>query len=141
MPKSNPKSTKKTKNRAKQRVKKIRIDEAIVNIHATYNNTIVTVSNLQGGCVAWQSAGSLKYRGTKKSTPFVAQQIVETLFNNRLKDSGLKKIHIKTKGRGPGRLSCLKTLRLMNYDILSIKNVTPVPFNGCRMRKRERKRY
>ena len=132
-------SASKTKGRAK--VKKISISEAIVNIHTTYNNTIVTVATLDGKTVAWESAGTLKYRGTKKSTPFVARQIVEKLFNEKLKGSGLKKISIVTKGRGPGRMSCLKTIKLMNYDIISIKNVTPIPFNGCRLRKRELKTH
>ncbi len=122
-----------------KKVKKIKkkISHVIINIHSTYNNTIISITDIKGNVVAWQSAGTIGYKGTKKSTPYAAKIALEKCLE-LVKDVGIQKIDIKTRGIGPGRGSCIKALQDTSYEINSIKDRTPVPFNGCRLKKRLR---
>lgn len=125
------------KNAKPLKIKK-RVSDGIVNIHSTYNNTIITVTDIKGNTIAWQSAGTIGYKGTKKSTPYAAKIATEKCMEI-VKPVGLKTLIIYTKGIGPGKSSAVKTIREMEFEIKLIKDITPSPFNGCRLKKRLRK--
>jgi small subunit ribosomal protein S11 len=108
----------------------------IAHIYATFNNTIITISDLQGNVIGWSSAGVAGFKGTRKSTPYAAQMAAEKVAEF-VKDSGLKSLEVHTNGPGSGRESALRTLRSF-FLVTAIRDVTPMPFNGCRLRK---KRY
>ena len=111
--------------------------EGNVFIQATFNNTIVTVTDLNGNTVSWASAGGLGFRGAKKSTPYAAQTTAETAIKKAV-DSGLKEVHVFVKGPGVGRESAIRSLGTMGLWVKSIKDITPIPHNGCRPRKTRR---
>ena len=120
---------------AKRRVKK-NIPAGIAHIQATFNNTIVTITDLSGNTVAWSSSGVLRFRGSRKSTPFAAQLVAEDAAR-KAKEHGMVKVGVYVKGPGTGRESALRAIS--NYlDVTLIKDVTPIPHNGCRPPKRRR---
>jgi len=120
----------------KKKDKKI-VSEGNVYIQATFNNTIVTVTDMRGNTVSWASAGGLGFKGAKKSTPFAAQSTAETAAN-RAKDFGLKDVHVFVKGPGVGRESAIRSLGNLGLRVKSIRDITPIPHNGCRPRKSRR---
>ena len=124
---------------AKSRKKKEKrsVFEGKVYIQATFNNTIVTVTDLSGNGISWASAGSLGYRGAKKSTPYAAQTTAETAAKKAM-DVGLKEVHVFVKGPGIGRESAIRSLGAVGLWVKSIKDITPIPHNGCRPRKSRR---
>lgn len=124
----------KAKGRKKE---KKNIASGIVHIQATFNNTIVTISDRKGNTISWSSAGSLNFRGAKKSTPFAAQITAEDAARKAI-DHGLREVDVYVKGPGGGRESAIRTLQVVGLKINMIKDVTPIPHNGCRPRKRRR---
>ncbi|HHU89247.1 MAG: 30S ribosomal protein S11 [Sphaerochaetaceae bacterium] len=122
--------------KAKRRVKKT-VYEGNVYIQATFNNTIVTITDLNGNALSWASAGGLGFRGAKKSTPYAAQTAAETAAKKAL-DFGLREVHVYVKGPGVGRESAIRTLGGLGLQVKSIRDVTPIPHNGCRPRKTRR---
>lgn len=122
---------------AKKKKEKKTIIEGNVYIQATFNNTIVTVTDLKGDTLAWCSSGSLGFRGGKKSTPYAAQTTTETAMG-RAKDFGLQVVNVFVKGPGMGRDSAIRSFAGMDLKVKSIKDVTPIPHNGCRPRKSRR---
>ncbi len=120
----------------KKKVKKT-VLEGNVYIQATFNNTIITVTDLAGNAISWASAGGLGFRGAKKSTPYAAQVTCETAAKKAM-DTGLKEVNVYVKGPGVGRESAIRTLGVIGLKVKSIKDVTPIPHNGCRPRKTRR---
>ena len=120
----------------KKKVKK-NVPEGIAHIHSTFNNTIVTICDPEGNAVSWSSAGALGFKGSKKSTPFAAQQASEAAAKAAL-DAGMLKIEVEVKGPGPGREAAIRSLQVAGLEITSIKDVTPIPHNGCRPPKKPR---
>ncbi len=122
--------------KVKKKVKKT-VYEGTVKIQATFNNTIVTITDLQGNTVSWASAGGLGFKGAKKSTPYAAQTTAETAAKKAM-DYGLRAVHVYVKGPGVGRESAIRSLGALGLQVRSIRDVTPVPHNGCRPRKTRR---
>jgi small subunit ribosomal protein S11 len=122
--------------KAKKKTKKT-VYEGNVFVQATFNNTIVTVTDLNGNAVSWASAGGLGFRGAKKSTPYAAQVTAETAAKKAI-DFGLKEVHVFVKGPGVGRESAIRSLGNLGLLVRSIKDVTPIPHNGCRPKKTRR---
>lgn len=120
----------------KRKVRK-NIPNGVAHIHSTFNNTIVTVTDTVGNAIAWSSAGALGFKGSKKSTPFAAQMASEACAKAAL-DSGMMKVEVEVKGPGPGREAAIRALQIAGLDITSIKDVTPIPHNGCRPPKKPR---
>lgn len=123
--------------KAKKRKEKKTVYEGKVFIQATFNNTIVTITDLNGNAVSWSSAGSLGFRGAKKSTPYAAQTTAETAARKAM-DLGLREVHVFVNGPGVGRESAIRSLGNLGLQVRSIKDVTPIPHNGCRPRKSRR---
>ena len=123
----------------KQRKKKVKknIPEGIAHIHATFNNTIVTISDKEGNAIAWASSGALGFKGSKKSTPFAAGLSSEAA-GKKAYDLGMRKVEVFVKGLGPGRETAIRSLQTAGLEITSIDDVTPIPHNGCRPPKRPR---
>ena len=121
---------------AKKKVKKT-VLEGNVYIQATFNNTIITFTDLAGNAIYWASAGGLGFRGAKKSTPYAAQTTCETA-GKKAMDSGLREVNVFVKGPGVGRESAIRTLGVLGLKVRSIRDVTPIPHNGCRPRKTRR---
>lgn len=122
--------------RSKKRVKKNVVD-GVAHIHASFNNTIVTITDRQGNTLAWATAGGSGFRGSRKSTPFAAQVAAENA-SNVVKEMGMKNIDVCVRGPGPGRESAIRALNAKGFTITSITDVTPIPHNGCRPPKRRR---
>ena len=122
--------------RTKKRVKKNVVD-GVAHIHASFNNTIVTITDRQGNALAWATAGGSGFRGSRKSTPFAAQVAAERVAVV-VKDMGVKNLEVNVKGPGPGRESAIRALNGQGFNITSITDVTPIPHNGCRPPKRRR---
>lgn len=120
----------------KRRVKK-NIPTGIAHIHSTFNNTIVTITDPAGNALAWSSAGALGFKGSRKSTPFAAQMASEASAKSAM-DQGVRKVEVSVKGPGPGREAAIRSLQVAGLEITAIKDVTPVPHNGCRPPKRPR---
>lgn len=120
----------------KRRVKK-NIESGIVHIQSTFNNTIVMITDVHGNALAWSSAGALGFKGSKKSTPFAAQMASETASKSAM-EHGLKTVEVTVKGPGPGRESAIRALQSAGLEVTAIRDVTPVPHNGCRPPKRRR---
>jgi len=112
-------------------------DEGVAHIKATFNNTIITLTDLHGNVVAWASAGAMGFKGSRKSTSFAAGQAAEKAANIAL-DIGLKRVRVEVKGPGSGRESAIRSLAVVGLEITAIKDVTPIPHNGCRPPKRRR---
>ena len=120
----------------KRKAKKTVI-EGNVYIQATFNNTIITVTDINGNALSWASAGGLGFRGAKKSTPYAAQTTCETAAKKAM-DFGLKEVNVFVKGPGVGRESAIRTLGVLGLKVRSIRDVAPIPHNGCRPRKSRR---
>ena len=120
----------------KRRVKK-NIESGVAHIHATFNNTIVMITDVQGNAVAWSSAGSLGFEGSRKSTPFAAQMAAEAAAKGAM-ENGMKTVEVTVKGPGSGREAAIRALAAAGLEVTSIKDVTPVPHNGSRPPKRRR---
>ncbi|WP_010307906.1 30S ribosomal protein S11 [Kurthia senegalensis] len=120
----------------KRRVKK-NIEAGIAHIRSTFNNTIVTITDVQGNAISWSSAGALGFRGSRKSTPFASQMASETAAKTAM-EHGLKTIEVTVKGPGAGREAAIRALQSAGLEVTAIKDVTPVPHNGCRPPKRRR---
>ena len=120
----------------KRRVRK-NIASGVAHIHSTFNNTIVTICDESGNAIAWSSAGALGYKGSRKSTPFAAQQAAEAAAKAAI-DHGMKTVQVNVKGPGPGRESAVRSLQTAGLNITVINDVTPIPHNGCRPPKRPR---
>ncbi len=120
----------------KKKVKKTVVD-GIAHIHASFNNTIITITDRQGNALSWATAGGAGFRGSRKSTPFAAQVAAETAGKVAL-DFGLKNLEVRVKGPGPGRESSVRALNALGYKITNITDVTPIPHNGCRPPKKRR---
>ena len=135
MAKAKAKTGKKGK-KFKSRVRK-NIPDGLVSIQATFNNTIVTISDAKGNVISWSSAGSLGFRGSQKGTPFAAQQASMTAAN-AAKEHGLRRVNVRVKGPGGGRESAIRALATAGIEVRHIRDVTPIPHNGCRPPKRRR---
>jgi len=123
-------------SRAKKKVKK-NVANGVVHIQSTFNNTIVTITDSTGGTVAWSSAGVQGFKGSRKSTPFAAQMAAEDAAKKAM-EHGMRNVEVYVKGPGPGRESALRSLQTAGFNVTLIKDVTPIPHNGCRPPKRRR---
>lgn len=121
----------------KSRKEKKNVVHGIAHVHASFNNTLVTITDLEGNVVTWASAGSLGFKGSRKGTPFAAQQAASSAAVTA-RDHGLRSIDIRVKGPGSGRESAIRALQGAGVEIKSIRDVTPIPHNGCRPPKRRR---
>ena len=122
--------------RTRKKVKKD-IADGIAHIHASFNNTIVTISDRQGNALCWATAGGSGFRGSRKSTPFAAQVAAERV-GDMAKEYGMKNLEVNVKGPGPGRESAVRALNAKGFRITNITDVTPIPHNGCRPPKKRR---
>ena len=127
----------KTVKRATRRVEKKNIEKGTAHITSTFNNTIVTITDVAGNAVSWASAGGLGFKGSKKSTPFAAQMAAETAAKAAM-EHGMKTVEVYVKGPGAGREAAIRALQATGLDVTMIKDVTPIPHNGCRPPKRRR---
>jgi len=126
------KTTKQTK---KRKVKVEAVGEAHIN--ATFNNIIISLTNMQGQVIAWSSAGKMGFKGSKKNTPYAAQMAAEDCSNNAM-EAGLKKVKVYVKGPGNGRESAIRSIHNSGIEVTEIVDITPIPHNGCRPPKRRR---
>ena len=126
----------KPNTKAKKKVKKHVVD-GIAHVHASFNNTIITLSDRQGNVLSWATSGGAGFRGSRKSTPFAAQVAAEAAGKTAL-EFGLKNLEVRIKGPGPGRESSVRALNALGYKITNIVDVTPIPHNGCRPPKKRR---
>jgi small subunit ribosomal protein S11 len=124
------------KGARRKRAKKM-VSEGVVHVHSTFNNTIVTITDPSGGVVAWSSAGSVGFKGSRKGTPFAAQLAAEQAAKKAM-DHGMRSVQVCVKGPGAGRESVLRSLQAAGFHITVIRDVTPIPHNGCRPPKRRR---
>jgi small subunit ribosomal protein S11 len=131
-----PKGNKKNTGIRRRREHK-NIEKGQAHIRASFNNTIVTITDVQGNAIAWASAGGLGFRGSRKSTPFAAQSAAETAAKNAM-EHGLKSVEVYVKGPGSGREAAIRALQATGLEVSLIKDVTPIPHNGCRPPKRRR---
>ncbi len=122
--------------KSKRKTKK-HVESGVAHIHSTWNNTIINITDENGNALAWASAGVVGYKGSKKSTPFAAQQAAQKVAETVLA-MGMKRVRVETKGSGPGRDTSIKTLKGLGIDVVSIQNKTPNPHNGCRPPKNRR---
>ena len=122
--------------KTKKKVKR-QILDAVAHIHASFNNTIITITDRQGNALAWATAGGCGFKGSRKGTPFAAQQAASSAAVSA-RDHGLRSIDIRVKGPGSGRESAIRALQAAGVEIKSIRDVTPIPHNGCRPPKRRR---
>jgi small subunit ribosomal protein S11 len=113
------------------------ISEGVVHIHSTFNNTIVTITDYQGNVISWSSAGSMGFKGSRKGTPFAAQQAADSAAK-KAADHGVRSVQVFVRGPGAGRESALRSLQAAGIHVSLIKDVTPIPHNGCRPPKRRR---
>jgi small subunit ribosomal protein S11 len=127
----------KTRSGAQQKKERKNIAQGVAHIHATFNNTIVSITDVNGNVISWSSGGSVGFKGTKKGTPFAAQVASERAARAAM-EHGLRKVDVMVKGPGPGRETAIRSLQAAGLEIQSIKDVTPVPHNGCRPPKRRR---
>ncbi|MEW5791207.1 MAG: 30S ribosomal protein S11 [Pseudomonadota bacterium] len=122
--------------RVRKRVKK-NVADGVAHIYASFNNTIVTISDRQGNVLAWATAGGSGFRGSRKSTPFAAQVAAEAA-GRKAQEFGVKNLDVEVKGPGPGRESAVRALNTAGFKVNSIRDVTPIPHNGCRPPKKRR---
>ena len=126
----------KSSPRSRKRVKRT-VTDGVAHIHASFNNTIIAISDRQGNTLAWATAGGSGFRGSRKSTPFAAQVAAERV-GEKVREYGLKNLDVNVKGPGPGRESAVRALNTAGFRINSITDVTPIPHNGCRPPKKRR---
>lgn len=125
-------TTPKTKRRERKN-----ITSGVAHVNATFNNTMITITDAQGNAIAWSSAGSQGFKGSRKSTPYAAQVAGEDA-GKKAMDHGMKTLEVEVRGPGSGRESALRALQAVGFTVTSIRDVTPIPHNGCRPRKRRR---
>lgn len=125
------------KTATRKRRERKNIDRGAAHIQSTFNNTIVTITDVQGNAVSWASSGGLGFRGSRKSTPYAAQMAAETAAKAAM-EHGMKSVDVYVKGPGQGREAAIRALQATGLDVSMIKDVTPVPHNGCRPPKRRR---
>ena len=125
-----------TQARVRRRERK-NITNGIAHVNSTFNNTMITISDVQGNTIAWSSAGTLGFKGSRKSTPFAAQMAAEDA-GKKAAEHGVKSIDVEVRGPGSGQESALRALQSVGFSVTSIRDVTPIPHNGCRPRKRRR---
>jgi small subunit ribosomal protein S11 len=130
-------SAKTSKKKTFKKKEKKNVPVGVVHIQATFNNTIVTVTDQAGNVVAWSSAGSLLFRGSRKGTPFAAQQAALTAAT-KAKESGMRTVEVRVAGPGAGRESAIRALATVGLEVRAIRDVTPIPHNGCRPPKKRR---
>ncbi len=126
----------KDKVRVKRREKK-NITSGVAHVSATFNNTMITITDAQGNTISWSSAGAQGFKGSRKSTPYAAQMAAEDA-GKKAMEHGMKNLEVEVRGPGSGRESALRALQAAGFTITSIRDVTPIPHNGCRPRKRRR---
>ena len=126
----------KAASRSKKKVKKS-VSDGIAHIHASFNNTIITITDRQGNALGWATAGGSGFRGSRKSTPFAAQVAADRV-GEMVKEYGVKNLDVNVKGPGPGRESAVRALNNAGFKITAISDVTPIPHNGCRPPKKRR---
>jgi small subunit ribosomal protein S11 len=122
--------------KTRKRVKKV-VTDGVAHVHASFNNTIITITDRQGNALAWSTAGACGFKGSRKSTPFAAQVAAERA-GEVAKEYGLKNLDVMINGPGPGRESAVRSLNASGFKILSINDITPIPHNGCRPPKKRR---
>ncbi len=126
----------KTPTRTRKKVKKV-VTDGVAHVHASFNNTIITITDRQGNALCWATSGGSGFRGSRKSTPFAAQVAADRA-GQMAKEYGVKNLDVNVKGPGPGRESAVRALNNAGFKITSITDVTPIPHNGCRPRKKRR---
>lgn len=126
------------KGTSAKKKKKVRLEEAMAYIHSTFNNTIITVTDLDGQVLCWSSAGQVGFKGTKKGTPFAAQKAAEEIIRKAKEGFQLQKVRVVVKGPGSGRETAIRTLQAGGLRVVSIKEATPIPHNGCRPPKKRK---
>ena len=126
----------KPKPRAKKKIKRT-VSDGVAHVHASFNNTVITITDRQGNALAWATAGSNGFKGSRKSTPFAAQ-VAATKVGRAAQEYGMKNLDVRVKGPGPGRESAVRALNNSGLKINSITDVTPIPHNGCRPPKKRR---
>ncbi len=126
----------KAKVKTKKKVKK-NIVSGIAHVNSTFNNTLITISDVQGNVVSWSSSGMMGFKGSRKSTPYASQVAAEDA-GRKAQEHGMKELDVRVKGPGSGRESALRALQAIGFTIKSIKDITPIPHNGCRPPKRRR---
>ena len=126
------KKAKKTRRREKKN-----IVHGVAHIKATFNNTIISISDVEGNVISWASAGNVGFKGSRKSTPYAAQQAAEAC-SRRAQEHGVRRVDVMVKGPGSGRETAIRSLQASGLEVIGIKDVTPVPHNGCRPPKRRR---
>ncbi|WP_296404755.1 30S ribosomal protein S11 [Psychrobacter sp.] len=124
--------------RGRKKTARRSVSEGVAHIHASFNNTIVTITDRQGNALAWATSGGQGFRGSRKSTPFAAQVAAEVAGKAAQETYGVKNVDVLVKGPGPGRESAVRALGALGYKINSISDVTPIPHNGCRAPKKRR---
>jgi len=122
--------------RAKKKAKK-NITSGVAHVNASFNNTMITITDAQGNTVAWSSAGMMGFKGSRKSTPYAAQVAAEDA-GRKAQEHGMREVEVLVKGPGSGRESALRALQAVGFTIRNIRDITPIPHNGCRPRKRRR---
>jgi small subunit ribosomal protein S11 len=127
-----PKKSKKPRRREKKN-----IVHGVAHIKSTFNNTIISITDTDGNVISWASAGNVGFKGSRKSTPFAAQLAAETA-SRRAQEHGVRRVDVQVKGPGSGRETAIRSLQASGLEVIGIKDVTPVPHNGCRPRKRRR---
>ncbi|RYM04844.1 30S ribosomal protein S11 [Sporolactobacillus sp. THM7-7] len=123
--------------RSRKRRTKRNVENGVAHIRSTFNNTIVTITDPHGNAIAWASAGGLGFKGSRKSTPYAAQNAAEAAGKSAL-DNGMKTIEVSVKGPGAGREAAIRALQAVGLEVTTIRDVTPIPHNGCRPPKRRR---
>ncbi len=126
----------KKKTKARRREKK-NVVHGVAHIKSTFNNTIISITDLEGNVLSWASAGNVGFKGSRKSTPYAAQQAAEACAR-RAQEHGVRRVDVEVKGPGSGRETAIRSLQASGLEVIGIKDVTPVPHNGCRPRKRRR---
>ena len=126
-----------TRARRPRRRQRKNIEHGVAHIRSTFNNTIVMISDVHGNAISWSSAGALGFKGSRKSTPFAAQMAAEAAAKGAI-ENGMKTIEVSVKGPGSGRESAIRSLQANGLDVTAIRDVTPIPHNGCRPPKRRR---
>ena len=125
-----------SQGRVRRRERK-NITSGVAHVNSTFNNTMITITDVQGNTIAWSSAGGMGFKGSRKSTPFAAQLAAEDA-GKKAAEHGVKSLDVQVRGPGSGRESALRALQSVGFNVTSIRDVTPIPHNGCRPRKRRR---
>ena len=126
------------KRKKEKKKKREIVDEGMVHIHSTFNNTIVTITNFKGEVLCWSSAGVVGFKGTKKGTPFAAQKVAEDAAKKAQENYGLQRVVVVVKGPGSGRETAIRTLQAAGLKVVTIREATPIPHNGCRPPKKRK---